>query len=238
MKVLFLPLLILPLTANFTYNKPYNGGNQFHNLHSNPALLKKLLQQVNISPSAACEEIPGVGPPVLSLKKAIQDIDTSLDASNANTYAKIIHFKEKEDRRRQQTTYQIVVQIRSFQTVNFLAVEGLYRKLGFPTFSVENYLFDSDLNNIRLVMGDNSISESGFFGCGDVKSIYSQANPVLPNPNPRVRGVESNPSQSPYARNNGFVNRNPNRHGNNTPDPAVIAQIVQLLSQPASPQQP
>lgn len=227
---LLLFIALNSLNANFTYTPPYNGGNQFKTLYTNPALLNSMLDEINgaTALSTQCNEIPGVGPPILSIKKVIQDIDTSLDSTNANTYAKVIFFKETQNTSNFTTTYKIAVQIRTFHTTNYLGVEGIYRQVGFPTFEITSYLFDSNLENIRIVLNDFSIVDTGYFGCGDIKSIYSQANPVLPSPNTVINGQQSNPSQEPYAQGNRIINAAP---GNTTsPDPAVIAEIVKLLS--------
>ena len=210
------------------YVPPYNGGNQFHNLHSNPAHLNSLLSSVITGGTvAACDEIDGVGHPILSLKKAIQDIDTSLDSTNPNTYASVIFFKETADSTGNILTYKIVTKVQTFNSTNYLGVVGQYRKLGFPTFQIVAYLFDTDIANIRTVLEEPTINENGIAGCGDVKAIYSQANPVLPSPNTIINGQQSNPSNEPYAQGNQIINSGPDGNSN----AAQIAQIIQLLTQ-------
>jgi hypothetical protein len=216
-------------SAQFTYTKPYNGGDQFQNMHSNPALMTGLLESLTGTATAACAEIDGVGHPVLSLKKAIQDIDTSLDSTHSNTYASTIFFKESTDTTGNMMTYKVVVKIQTFNTLNYLGVTGVYKKLGFPTFQITNYLFDTDIANIRTVLEDSTISENGIAGCGDVKSIYSQANPVLPNPNTIINGQQSNPSQEPYAQGNQIINTGAD--GQNAGRAQQLAALIQLLTQ-------
>ncbi len=222
-------MTMLAAFSSAQYVPPYNGGNQFHNMHTNPAHLSSLLGSVTGGLNAACNEIDGVGHPILSLRKAIQDIDTSLDSTNPNTYAGTIFFKESTDTTGNLITYKVALKIQTFNTVNFLGVVGQYRKLGFPTFQIISYLFDTDINNIRTVLEEPTVSENGIAGCGDVKSIYSQANPVLPNPNPTINGQQSNPSQAPYAQGNQILNTDASGGANS--NAAQIAQIIQLLTQ-------
>jgi hypothetical protein len=173
-----------------------------------------------------CNEIDGVGFPILSLKKAVQDIDTQLDSTNSNSYAKVIFFSETPATNQTSSTYKVVIMLKTFLSTNYLGVTGIYKKTGFPTFSIENYLFDSVLENIRTVLEETYINENSIFGCGDVKSIYSQANPVLPNPNTIINGQQSNPSQEPYAQGNQIVNSQANGNPNNA---NAIAEIIALL---------
>ncbi len=207
------------LAANNTFFNPYNGGDQFKHLYTNANLLNGLLSKVSAGSAIvdACAEIKGVGVPILSVKKAIQDIDESLDATYPHTYAKVIFFKEVPKPSNFQTLYKIVVQVRTFHTTNYLAVSGLYKQLGSPTFEVTSYLFDSDISNVRTVLEESTVVETGYFGCGDVKSIYSQFNPVNPSP-----------QTSPYAPGDKIVNAAPEPAS--APNAALIAEIVKLLS--------
>lgn len=72
----------------------YIGGNKVDFISSNPALITKYMEQLTGSVTEACKSIPGVGPAVLSLKQAQSGIDTLLDTTNTESYAKIILFKE------------------------------------------------------------------------------------------------------------------------------------------------
>lgn len=225
--LLSVSMALLVVKAQHTYIPPYNGGDQFHNLHTNPAYLNTLLGNVQTTVGTECDEIAGVGFPILSLKKAIQDIDTQLDSTNSNSYAKVIFFKETASSTQNTTTYKVVLMIKTFLNTNYLGVSGVYKKIGFPTFSIENYLFDSNIENIRTIMEESYINENGVFGCGDVKSIYSQANPVLPNPNTIIGGQQSNPSQEPYAQGNQIINSQANGNPTNA---NVITEILKLLA--------
>ena len=220
-------LALASISAQFSYVPPYNGGDQFHNLHSNPAHLNTLLGSVTTTVNAACNEIDGVGFPILALKKAIQDIDTQLDSTNSNSYAKVIFFKETPSTINTTINYKVVIMLRTFLSTTYLGVEGEIKSIGFPTFTINNYLFDSSLANIRTVLSESYIDENSVFGCGDVKSIYSQANPVLPSPNTIINGQQSNPSQEPYAQGNQIINAQANGNPTNA---NVIAEIVRLLT--------
>lgn len=211
---------------------PYIGGNQFNNYYTNPNFINQFLAQVNTTVNPACNTIPGVGQPVLSIKQFFQAIDTLLDSTNRDSNAKIIFFKEKKNNSTYQTNYKLVIMIKTFSATNFLAIEGLYKQIGFPTFEVLTYYFDSNIENIRSVLSEYTIDPTSFVGCGDVKSIYSQANPVLPKPNAIINGQQSNPSQTPYAQGNKLVNSAPPGQKNSNVDPAVIAQIIALLNRP------
>ena len=217
----FVALVVFSLTftslhANYSYTPPYNGGDQFHNLHSNPSYLNSLLSSVTTTVDAACDEIEGVGFPILSLKKAIQDIDTELDSTNPNSHAKVIFFKESASTTTAQTIVKLVVMLRSFYSTTYVGVSGTYSQIGFPTFAILNYLFDTNLENIRTVMEEPNVNASSVFGCGDVKSIYSQANPVLPNPD-----------QEPYQQGNQILNSQADGNPNNA---NLIADIINLLN--------
>lgn len=208
----------------------YINGNQPSNYMTNPNLINSFLSQVNTTVNPACNPIPGVGQPVLSIKQFLQAMDTLLDSTNRDSSAKIIFFKEKKNNTTYQTNYKLVIMLKTFSATNYLAVEGLYKQVGFPTFEVLTYYFDSNIDNIRSVLNEYTVDPTSFVGCGDVKSIYSQANPVLPKPNVIVNGQQSNPSQTPYAQGNKLINSGPNRQ--NAVDPDLIAQIIKLLQRP------
>lgn len=210
---------------------PYIGGNQFNSYYTNPNVINSFLSQVTTTVSPACSPITGVGQPILAVKQFLQAVDTLLDSTNRDSSAKIIFFKEKSNNTTFQTNYKLVIMLKTFAATNYLAVEGLYKQVGFPTFEVLTYYFDSNIDNIRSVMNDYTIDPASFVGCGDVKSIYSQANPVLPKPNIIVNGQQSNPSQTPYAQGNKIINGTPQQDSGNV-DPDLIAQIIKLLRKP------
>lgn len=225
--IALLALVSVALTQTTT---PYIGGNQFGNYYTNPNLINTFLSQVNATVNPACNSIPGVGQPILSIKQVLQTIDTQLDSTNRDSNTKIIFFKERKNNSTFQTSYKLVLQIKTFSTNNYLAIEGIYKQVGFPTFEVVTYYFDSNIDNIRSALSEFSIDPNAFVGCGDVKSIYSQANPVLPRPTVQVNGQQSNPSQTPYAQGNRLVNSAPANQS--TVDPGLVAQVIQLLSRP------
>ena len=196
-------------------------------MHTNPAHLNNLLSSVTGGLDPECDEIEGVGHPILSLKKAIQDIDTSLDSTNPNSFGSAIFFKEATDNTGNIITYKVVIKIQTFNSTNYLGVVGQYRKLGFPTFQIVAYLFDTDINNIRTVLEEPTVQENGIAGCGDVKAIYSQANPVLPSPNTIINGQQSNPINEPYAQGNQIINSDAS--GGVASRAQQIAQLLEAL---------
>ena len=226
-KTLILATMCLTLTMGQTPT-PYIGGNQFKNYYTNPNLINQFLGQLNAPVSPACNVIPGIGQPILAIKKVLQTIDTSLDSTNLDSNAKIIFFKEKKNNTTYQTTFKMVIQVKTFSATNYIAIEGVYKQIGFPTFEVITYYVDGNIDNIRNVLNEYLVDPNAFVGCGDIKAIYSQANPVLPRPNIVVNGQETDPSKTPYAQGNKLINSAPSA-GNNTVDPDLIAQIIKLL---------
>jgi len=222
-------MLVLSSTVAQVTN-PYIGGNQFGNYYTNPNYINTFLKKVVTTVSPACSLITGIGQPILAIKKVLQSVDTTFDTTNQNTSAKIIFFKQKNCDTSFQTTYKLVVVAKTYTNTNYIAIEGIYKQIGYPTFEVTTYYIDSDIINIRTVLGEYSIDSNGFVGCGDVKSIYCQGNPVLPHPTVSVNGQQTNPSQTPYAQGNQLLNKAPhNNKGDDQVDPQVIAQIIQLL---------
>lgn len=224
----FVALLAIVSVCLAQTTTPYIGGDQFGNYYTNPNLINTFLSQVNGTINPACNSIAGIGQPILAIKQVLQSVDSLLDSTNRDSNVKIIFFRERKNTTTFQTTYKLVLQIRTFSTNNYLAVEGVYKQIGFPTFEVLTYYFDSNIDNIRNILGEFSVDPNAFVGCGEVKSIYSQANPVLPRPTVQVNGQQSNPSQTPYAQGNRLVNSAPAGQQGNV-DPAIIAQVIQLL---------
>ena len=203
-------LLALAALALCQTTTPYIGGNQFGNYYTNPNLINTFLSQVNggaVNP--ACNSIAGVGQPILAVKQVLQGVDAQLDVSNRDSAAKTIFFRERKNATTFQTSFKLVLQIKSFSATNYVAVEGVYRQVGAPAFEVVTYYVDSSLDNVRGVLGEYSLDPNAFVGCGDVKAIYSQANPALPK-----SSVQTNVRAAAA--------------GNNV-DPAVVAQVIQLL---------
>lgn len=223
----FVALLALVTVALAQTTTPYIGGNQFGNYYTNPNLINTFLSQINSSVNPACNAISGIGQPILAIKQVLQTIDSQLDVTNRDSNAKIIYFRERKNNTTFQSDFKLVLQIKGFSTNNYLAIEGVYKQIGFPTFEVVTYYFDSNIENIRQAMNEYTIDPNGFVGCGDVKSIYSQATSTLPRPTVNINGQQTNPSQTPYAQGNKLVNAAP--AGQNTVDPSLVAQIVNLM---------
>lgn len=207
----FIALLALVTVSLAQNTTPYIGGNQFGNYYTNPNLINTFLSQVNSTVNPACNAIAGVGQPILAIKQILQSVDSQLDASNRDSNAKIIFFRERKNNTTFQTNYKLVLQVKTFSTNNYIAIEGVYRQVGYPTFEVLTYYIDVDINNVRSVLGEYSIDPNAFVGCGDVKAIYSQASTNLPKPAQNIRLVNSAPTSQ------------------NTVDPATVAQVIQLL---------
>lgn len=187
----------------------------------NPSFVNGLLQQINSNISPACSSIEGIGLPILAIKQVLQNVNISLSYNNPNTSSKIIFFKEKKNSSTYQTTYKLVTQIKDFSNTNYLAIEGVYRQMAFPAFEVTTYFLDSNLDNIKAVLAEYAIDPNSYVGCGDVKSIYSEANPQQ-TANPNV--------PAPYGQNSKLVNTLPTANANQgNVDPNVIAQIIKLL---------
>ena len=220
-------LALVSVTLAQAPTTPYIGGNQFGNYYTNPNLINTFLSQVNSNVNPACNAIAGVGQPILAIKQVLQTIDTQLDITNRDSNVKIIFFKERKNTTTFQTNYKLVLQIKGFSSNNYVAIEGVYKQVGYPTFEVITYYFDSNIENIRQAINEYTVDPNGFVGCGDVKSIYSAATSTLPKPTISVNGIQSNPSQTPYAQGNRLVNASP--AGQNNVDPTTIAQIIQLL---------
>ena len=225
---IFVALLALVSVALTQTTTPYIGGNQFGNYYTNPNLINTFLSQVNSTVNPACNAITGVGQTILAIKQVLQTIDSQLDTTNRDSNVKIIFFKERANQTTFQTNYKLVLQIKGYSSNNYIAIEGVYKQVGFPTFEVITYYFDSNIENIRQAINEYTVDPNGFVGCGDVKSIYSQATSTLPKPTISVNGIQSNPSQTPYAQGNRLVNAAPN--GQNNVDAATIAQVINLLN--------
>ena len=186
---------------------PYIGGNQFGNYYTNPNLINTFLSQVNSTVNPACNAIAGVGQPILAIKQVLQSVDSQLDGGNRDSAAKIIFFRERKNNATFQTNYKLVLAVKSFAASNYVAVEGVYRQVGAPTFEVLTYYVDSSLENVRSVLGEYSVDANAFVGCGDVKAIYSAANSGNAKPAQAANAAPSNSSV----------------------DPAIVAQVIQLL---------
>lgn len=209
--VIVFTLLALSHICSAQGMAPFNGGNKFTTMSGNPALMNKLLTQfqseLSITTSTSCNEIPGVGFPILAVRQALQILDTSLDHSNRHTFSKVIFFESEELKRPLKTIYKLVVQVKTIRDASYIGVIGEYRVNGHPPFKVSTYYFDSDLSNVEKIMGVK-LDANAYVGCGDVKKIYSQKNPVLPSPNYVVNGNQTHPHNAPFS-----PGRDPNNNG-------------------------
>lgn len=212
----FVTILAMAAVALSQSTAPYIGGNQFGNYYTNPNLINTFLSQINSNVNPACNAIAGVGQPILAIKQVLQSIDTQLDVSNRDSNVKMIFLRERKNNATYQTNYKLVLQIKNFASNNYVAIEGVYKQVGYPTFEVLTYYFDSNLDNIRSVLGEYTVDPNGFVSCGDLKAIYSQASSTLPKSN-----------QTPYKQGNTIVNAAP--VSQDKVDPAVVAQVIQLL---------
>lgn len=117
----------------------------------------------------ACKNIPGIGPAVLSIRQAQQAIDSLLDSSNKESYAKIILFKEFANKKTRQVIYKVVFWFKTFTSNVFVGAEMLYKPEGRPSFELLSYIIDSDLNTISKVLNEQTIDQNDIFACGDIK---------------------------------------------------------------------
>lgn len=152
------------------FQMPYNGGNKFNFSHNNPFYFNQLLNSVG-SGNAACEEIPGVGLPILALKKFLIAVDLHLDDTNINTFVKIIFLKETKTHTG--INVRMVVVFKTFSDTFYAGVEGELRLKGTQTFRLTSYHYDTDLTAIKEVIGEPNIDVNNFIGCGNLKEIYS-----------------------------------------------------------------
>ena len=64
--------------------------------------------------------------------------------------------------------------IKTFTSTVYVAIESIYKPQGYPSFELVSYLMDEDLDNIKLVLKDESINTEDIFACGDIKEIFSR----------------------------------------------------------------
>ena len=109
----------------------------------------------------------------MSLRRFIQQINLAFDKQNANSYVKMIFFSSNKEGHSQSTLVKMVVVIKTFTSTNYLAIEARINGFGFPNYEILTYYFDTDLQCIRDVIGEASLDEFNFVGCGDLKAIYT-----------------------------------------------------------------
>ena len=160
-------LLIALASCQANFQLPYNGGSTPNFLYNNPFYMNQAL--VNSPPQ--CQEIPGVGLPILALKKFLIAVDQHLDSNNINTFVKIIFFRETKT-----TTglnVKLVVAFKTFTDEFYAGIEGELRLKGTQRFRLSNYHYDTDIESIKEVLGERNINVNNFIGCGDLKNIYT-----------------------------------------------------------------
>ena len=167
-------LITIAISNEFLCQQPYIGGNDPNFLMNNPSLTKELLLKTKGKVAEACKNIPGIGAAVLSIRQYQQAIEALLDNSNADSFVKLIFFKEFVNPKTKQMIYKAVFHMKTFSKDIFVGIEALYKPQGYPSFEVLSYIMDEDLSNIKLVLKDQSIDPEEFYACGDLKEIFSR----------------------------------------------------------------
>jgi hypothetical protein len=160
-------LLVALANSQANFQLPYNGGNTSNFLYNNPFYMNQVLG----SSAAECQVIPGVGLPILALKKFLIAVDLHLDFNNINTFVKIIFFREVKT-----TTglsVKLVVAFKTFTDEFYAGIEGELRLKGTQRFRLLSYHYDTDIESIKSVLGEKNINVNNFIGCGDLKKIYT-----------------------------------------------------------------
>lgn len=65
--------------------------------------------------------------------------------------------------------YKVVIEFKTFNTSVFAGAEMKYKPEGGPSFELESYIIDSDLEVIRKVLAEGAINSQDIFACGDLK---------------------------------------------------------------------
>ena len=161
-------LLLLALThCQPNSQQPFNGGDKFGFLFNNP----NFMNQNFVAVAPQCKEIPGVGLPILAVKKFLIAVDLHLDSNNINTFVKIIFFTETKT-----TTglnVKLVVLFKTFTEEFYAGIEGELRLRGTQRFRLLSYHYDTDIESIKTVLGEQNINVNNFIGCGNLKEIYT-----------------------------------------------------------------
>ena len=167
-----LALLAAALLAQANTQWQYNLGDMPSSLMGNPAFMNQAIGNVlSGSLQSACKEIPGVGSPILSIKKLLIAIDLHLDSTNNGSFVKVIFFRETKTVTG--LNVKLVALIKTFTEQFYAGVEGEMRLKGSQKFRLINYHYDTDIEMIRQVIGETNIVETSFIGCGDLKNIYT-----------------------------------------------------------------
>jgi len=166
-----LALLAALVSCQANFQVPYNGGNQPNFLHNNPFFMNQFINGAKSNLDSQCKEIPGVGLPILALKKFLIAVDLHLDSSNINTFIKIVFFKETKTSTG--LNIKLVVLFKTFTDEFYAGIEGELRLKGTQRFSLLSYHYDTDIQSIRDIIGEPSVNPNNFIGCGNIKEIYT-----------------------------------------------------------------
>ena len=161
-------LLLSMVESQPNWQQPFNGGDKFGFSYNNPNFLN---QSAGLT-APQCKEIPGVGLPILALKKFLIAVDLHLDSNNINTFIKIIFFTETKT-----TTglnVKLVVTFKTFTEEFYAGIEGELRLKGTQRFRLLSYHYDTDIEVIKEVLGETNINVNNFIGCGNLKEIYTK----------------------------------------------------------------
>lgn len=232
-KTVLLYLAILQLSKGQAASTPnYIGGNNFNFINTNPNYIYSFLNSnsfLSAAEIAACATISSTGLPIAAIKKVLLNVDQLLNSTNQNSFVKLIFETSKLDTKTQKTNYKIALQIKTTTSVVYLAVEAVVNPFGYPGFEILTYHLDADINMIRLVLNEQGVDPNQFFGCGDVKAIYSAKTDINPAPNLRGFGINSNQANAPYNPQNNAVGPNGLQNFNNLPfNPNNLNYLYQL----------
>ena len=166
-------ILLNSILSQANFQLPYNGASLPGNLNNNPYYLNKLLGNLGSQPQTvgACAQIPGIGLPILSLKKFLINIDQNLDSANSNSFSKIIYFNETSVP--QGLLVSLVLKFYTFSAKFYVGVQGLLKTKGLPRFQLMLYVYDSNILNVQNTIGATFLDDNNFITCGEVKTIYT-----------------------------------------------------------------
>lgn len=119
----------------------------------------------------ACAQIPGIGLPVLAIKKMLLNIETNLDSGNQQSFSKIIYFNERASP--QGLFVTVVLKFYTFSASFYVGVYGLLKAKGLPRFQLLNYHYDTDILAVANTLNVATLDDNNFVTCGEVKTIYT-----------------------------------------------------------------
>ena len=169
--------LAAAVLANPNFPQPYNGATQPNNLYSNPNFMNKFVK-ILTTDKPACKDIPSIGHPVLAVKQYLIIVDKILDAKSRDSFAKIIFFKETKaavvnPKVKPNVTVKLVALIKVNNENFFVGVRARFINNRKTPVVIEAYIVDTILANVGLVIGEQTLDENAFVGCGNVKEIYT-----------------------------------------------------------------